>query len=131
MKYMASESPVRNQRTPARAQRRGEFHGGAGARHVHSVGGRDSRTLTDSRQPTTMRGPMVPRFVSTNSKGGAMKTRRFQGPILGPPDRIIIRLGHVRNVRISGRKKEGRPYELGTSHCNRDRRFRNCKGDSR
>jgi len=36
-----------------------------------------------------------------------MNARRLQGPILGPPYRIIIHLGHVRNVRISGRKKGG------------------------
>ena len=50
---------------------------------------------------------MVPRFVSTNPKGDAMKARRFQGPILGPTDRIIIRLGHVRNVRIRRQNKGG------------------------
>jgi hypothetical protein len=37
-----------------------------------------------------------------------MNVRRFQGPILGPPDRIIIRLGHVRNVRTSGHNKGGK-----------------------
>lgn len=37
-----------------------------------------------------------------------MKAKRFQGPILGPPDRIIIRLGHVRNVRIRGHNKGGK-----------------------
>ena len=52
-------------------------------------------------------GPMVPRFVSTNPKGEAMKTRKFQGPILGPPDRIIIRLGHVRRNRPRGNYKGG------------------------
>jgi hypothetical protein len=51
---------------------------------------------------------MVPRFVSTNQKGGVMKTRKFQGPILGPPDRIIIRLGHDRNVRIRGHINGGK-----------------------
>jgi len=37
-----------------------------------------------------------------------MKTRKSQGPILGPPDRIIIRLGHVRNVRIRRHNKGGK-----------------------
>ena len=37
-----------------------------------------------------------------------MKGRKFQGPILGPPDRIIIRLGYVRNVRIRGHNKGGK-----------------------
>jgi hypothetical protein len=37
-----------------------------------------------------------------------MKARRFQGPILGLPDRIIIRLGHVRNVRICGPNEGGK-----------------------
>ncbi len=37
-----------------------------------------------------------------------MKTRKFQGPILGPPDRIIIRLGHVRYVCVIGHNKGGK-----------------------
>jgi hypothetical protein len=37
-----------------------------------------------------------------------MKTRKFQGSILGPPDRIIIRLAHVRNVRVIGHNKGGK-----------------------
>lgn len=31
-----------------------------------------------------------------------MNSRRFQGPILGPPDRIIIRLGHVQQTCPQG-----------------------------
>jgi len=37
-----------------------------------------------------------------------MNTSKFQGPILGPPDRIIIRLGHVRNIRFRGHNKGGK-----------------------
>ena len=51
---------------------------------------------------------MVPRFVSTNPKGEAMKTRKFQGPILGPPDRIIIRLGYGRRNSSCGHYKGGK-----------------------
>jgi hypothetical protein len=37
-----------------------------------------------------------------------MNARKYLGPIFGPPDRIIIRLRHVRNVRIRGHYKGGK-----------------------
>jgi len=50
---------------------------------------------------------MVPRFVSTIENGGVMNSRRFQGPILGPPDRII-RLDHARHNRPRGHYAGGK-----------------------
>jgi hypothetical protein len=37
-----------------------------------------------------------------------MKARRFQGPILWPSDRIIIRLGHARRSRSRERNEGGK-----------------------